>query len=112
MGQVHKLELPDADRLEAFNSFWQWYPHHPARKKKPAARQLFMKITSKEGHQTRTLDKDSGRYIELHLKATPEEIVEGAKEFWKSLPKKEGYTPDTTYCPAAEVWLNGGRWED
>lgn len=95
---------------EAFARFWEWYP---LKKGKPKAREIFLKITAPGGYRTRTFDKDSGTYIDLHLTASPEQLVEAAKEFWKSLPSKgESYTRDTTYCPHPATWLNQGRFED
>ncbi len=118
MNNVHQLELgsTDEDYLRAkFEEFWTWYP---LKKGKAKARALFMKITAQGGYSTRTLDKDSGAYLELHLEAIPDEIIEAAKAFYKTFPRKGGtdsstyYTLDTTYCPHATTWLNQGRWED
>lgn len=99
---------------QAFEEFWKWYPHNPRRRDKAKARALFNKIIQPGGHKTKSANKDSGGYEELHLQATPEQIVEGVKRYRKSLiPEASGqYAPDTTYAPYAYVWLNGGRWDD
>lgn len=105
-------EQPD-NRLELFEEFWRWYPHHKRRSSKSASRKLFMDITG-DGIKTRTRNKDSGGYVEITLMATAHEIITGAKQYRKDMiPQSSGsYAPDTTYVPAAEVWLNGGRWEE
>jgi len=92
-----------------FDEFWNWYP---LKKGKPKARALFDKITSDGGLSTRTLCKDSGTYLDIHLEATPDELIDGAEKLFRSLIPPNQYTPDTTYCPHPTTWLNQGRWED
>ena len=110
MGQVHQLNFEDRS-AEQFEDFWKWYP---LKRGKAKARALFKKITAPGGMDTYTVEKDSGMRLELHLEATPQELIDAAQAFWKTLPRKaaDSYTPDTTYCPHATTWLNQGRWED
>lgn len=99
--------------INHFEEFWKWYPHNPKRRDKAKARAMFNKIVRPGGCDTRSENKDSGCYEVLHLEATPQEIVEGTKNYRKALiPDRIGeYSPDITYAPFAYVWLNGGRWE-
>lgn len=112
-GQRHTGEAASATaaREAAFAEFWKWYPLKKAR---PKAMALFMAITGPGGYETKTLNKDSGSYIPIHLAATPDEIIEGAKRFWKSLPavSATSYKRDTSFCPHPATWLNQGRWSD
>ena len=114
MGEVATLFEAEPDRLESFNEFWKWYPHHPQRKSKAKARSLFLQIIQPGGVDTRSKNKDSGQFMDLHLEATSEAIVEATKAYRKALiPQRMGeYAPDTTYTPNALVWLNGGDWEN
>ena len=112
MTNITPLIQPTDERATAFNEFWKWYPHNPSRKSKAAARSLFMKITSPGGVSTRTKNKDSGGYIDIHLEATPDEIIAGCKIFRQGLTDRQTYKVDSTYAPDAVVWLNGGRWDN
>jgi len=47
---------------------------------------------------------DGGR-LKLDLRATPEEIIIGAKAYYMTMETFE-------YSAGAQVWLNQGRWMD
>lgn len=59
------------------------------------------------GLSTRMLDKDSGQYVEVTLKATPEQIIEGMKQY--GLRNLE---TEDRYIMGPATWLNRGRWMD
>lgn len=91
-----------------FDLFWRLYP--PCMRKygnRSIAKRIWQAITSEEGLHTRNLIRDSGTYIPVHHKATPEEIIEGLRRWRSQLP--ESY--DEQYLPAPSNWLNRGGWE-
>lgn len=95
-----------------FDEFWKQYPRRIG---KPLARAKWEAITN-GGFQTRTLDKDSGQYVDIELHAEPAEIIEGAKRYALRNRKKGtgeyGYVDDGRYLCHPATWLNQGRWED
>ena len=105
MAEIHKLP----DQI-TFDDFWKRYPRKVG---KAIARAKWNQITG-PGLKTRTLDRDSGQYVELDLQATPEEIMAGLKAWWNSIPMKADFTKDIDeqYIPHPATWLNRGRWED
>jgi hypothetical protein len=111
MSNVHQLfaESPvtEASRFEELWSMW------PRKEKKPVARAKYEAITRGK-FTTRTLDKDSGNFIELELSATPEQILAGAKAYISSQIDKRTFrfVDDGKFIPYLATWLNGGRWED
>jgi hypothetical protein len=109
--------MPRADTA-SFDEFWRVFPKKCGR---PIAKAKWDAITG-EGLTTRTLDKDSGTYITIELRATPEEIIAGAKryratqidprqcrsdDYSRTILKDDG---KFTCHPA--TWLNQGRWLD
>src|SRR5882672_1979316 len=72
--QVQSRAEPD---LGTFEEFWRVFPR---RTHKPLARAKWDAITG-AGLKTRTLDRDSGQYIEIFLQATPAAILDGAKRY-------------------------------
>ncbi|MGI9292385.1 MAG: hypothetical protein ACR2PS_00255 [Pseudomonadales bacterium] len=60
-----------------------------------------------EGLQTRVLDRDTGSYHDVFLKATPQEIYRGAKEYTRDYKEKDG---DLQYAKRFQNFLNGGLW--
>jgi hypothetical protein len=108
---VHKLPLLlPAD--EAFNEWWTVYPKKVG---KPLAQAKWNAITN-GGLRTRTLDKDSGTYVEIDLRATPEELIEGARRYDERNRKQGvgeyGYVDNGKYLCHPSTWLNQGRWMD
>jgi len=101
------VELKVANK---FNEFWDVCPKKIG---KPVTKAKWDAITN-GGLDTRTLDKDSGSFIRIHLQASADELIEGMKKY-----RKRQYDP-TTYklkedgkftCHPA-TWLNQGRWMD
>lgn len=96
--------------LEAFNRFWLEYPKKVG---KPLARAKFLAIIN-GGIRTRTLDKDSGQFVDIEVNATAEQLVAGAKRYadaqWdrNTCRMRDG----GKYVLHPSTWLNQGRWED
>lgn len=97
-------------RVATFEEFWRVYPKRVG---KPLAKAKFDAITG-DGLKTRTLDKDSGTYVEIELKATAQEIIEGAKRYAASQVDRQTYKlkDDGKFTCQPATWLNQGRWED
>jgi len=95
---------------DPFEEFWKNYPKKVG---KPLAQAKWNDITN-GGLKTRTLDRDSGRYVEIELEATPEEILEGAKQYRKSMMDRQTFKlkDDGKYVCHPATWLNQGRWLD
>lgn len=93
-----------------FEDFWRAYPKRVG---KPLAKAKWDAITG-GGLKTRTLDKDSGTYVEIELKATPDEIIAGAKKYAATQVDRQTYKlkDDGKFTCQPATWLNQGRWED
>lgn len=107
MSNVVPISKIEADRFE---DFWREYPKKVG---KPLARAKFAAIVS-GGIRTRTLDKDSGQYVEIELCATAEEIIAGAKRYCDTQIDKNTYRlkDGGKYILHPASFLNQGRWED
>jgi hypothetical protein len=95
----------------AFDEFWEQCPRKAGR---ALTRKKWEEIISEKGLQTHTLCRDSGKYVSIHLQATPQELIEGMKRY-----RKSQYDPNTyklkdngQYTLHPATWLNQGRWED
>ena len=99
---------PDTDQFE---QFWQAYPSC-RRIDKALCRAKFEAITSPAGLSTRMLDKDSGRYVDAHMRATAAEIIAGAKKYDRSQPLRDYDYAEPQYIRHPATWLNRGGWED
>lgn len=113
MSNVHQLfadPAPVAAPATRFDELWAMWPR---REKKPLARAKYEAIVAK-GLKTRTLDKDSGSYVDLDLAATEDAILAGAKAYLKGQIDRNTYTykDGGKFIPYLATWLNGGRWED
>lgn len=99
---------PEIDR--AFEEFWKWFPRKTG---KPLAKAKFREIVTK-GLKTRTLDKDSGTYVDIELTATAEEIIDGVKRYASNLVDKNTFKRkvEDKYLPHPATWINQGRWMD
>lgn len=97
---------PKAAQFEAVWALW------PNKAKKPLARAKYAAIL--KGCTTRTLDKDSGMYVEIDLAATEEQIVSGIKKYLASQVDKNTYKlkDGGKYIPHLATFLNQGRYED
>ena len=107
MSNVHAIQAEPA--AATFEDFWREYPRKVA---KPLARAKFEAITN-GGLATRTLDRDSGLYVNITIEATPEDIVEAAKRYRRSLVGPDfRLTIEERFIPHPATWLNQGRFED
>ena len=102
-----------------FDDLWNAVP--PERRiDKALCRAKFAAITSEQGLHTKNLDRDSGLFVAVHLKATPEEILKGWIKYIG-----ENVVQDTRWGPAKQMklkkdayvrhlstWLNRGGWDE
>lgn len=102
--------LKIADRPSGFEDWFAVFPKHVG---KAIAKSLWEAITG-PGLETRTLNRDAGTYIHLTLKATPEELLEGAKRYRERQIDRNTYKlkDDGKYTCHPSTWLNQGRWMD
>lgn len=100
MGSITRLQ-PSAATFEAF---WKLYPR---KIDKALAKAKWDAITN-GGLSTRMLDRDSGQYVDITLKASADEIMDGVRRYKDWLPLEY----DEKYVPHAATWLNRGRWMD
>ena len=77
---------------------------------KPLCKVKWDAITG-DGLKTKTLDRDSGSYVEIELKATPEELIEGMKRYNEQQTDPQTYKLKEYTCMTS-TWLNQGRWQD
>lgn len=85
----------------------------PNKAKRPLAQAKYLALL--KGCKTRTLDKDSGQYVDIVLPpATEEQIIEGCKKYLASQVDKNTYRlrDDGKYIPMLSTFLNGGRYLD
>lgn len=115
MSNVHYLAAEIDEPVAEPSRFEELWRIWPRREKKPMAQAKYEAIVAK-GLRTRTLDKDSGQFVDLDLAASADRIIEGAKAYLKSQKKtgsgEFGYKDDGKFIPYLSTWLNGGRWED
>lgn len=96
-------------KTATFEEFWKVYPKKVG---KPLAKAKWNAIVN-GGLKTRTLDRDSGQYIEIELSATPHELLEGAKRYRKKLVDPVTYAmTESRFIAHPSTWLNQGRWLD
>lgn len=93
-----------------FDECWSRWPN---KAKKPLARARYEALL-KGPFKTRTLDKDSGTYVEIELIATEDQILAGVKAYIDSQIDRKTFRmrDDGKYIPMFSVWLNQGRWQD
>lgn len=103
------LQMPKAEAV-TFDDFWKACPKKVG---KPVAQAKFEAITG-DGLLTRTLDRDSGTYVTIELRATPEELVEGMRRYRKTQIDRETFRlkDDGKYTLNPATFLNQGRWLD
>ena len=106
MGDVVAITKP-----QTFEDFWKVCPKKVG---KAIAQAKYNEIVSEKGLTTRTLDRDSGLYVELVLHATPEELIKGMQNYRSSQidTKTFGLKDDGKWTCGPAVWLNQGRWMD
>lgn len=110
MNNVARL-FPDAVAVPSrFEEVWKRWPN---KAKKVVAKAKYDAII-KGKYGTRTLDKDSGQYIEIELTATEEQILAGVIAYVESQIDKRTFRlrDDGKFIPHLSTFLNQGRWQD
>lgn len=111
---VVQLQQRPVAAAGTFDEFWRAFPY-PRRQGRALCKAKWDAITG-DGLKTRTLDRDSGQYVTIELKATPAEIMAGLAKFDAKYRKKGtgefGYVDDGKYICGPAVFLNQGRWLD
>ena len=69
-------------------------------------------ITRPEGYHTTIIDKSTGDHVQVHLQATPEEILEGQRRQNKELFRNGPSEDDKQFLKRPQQWLNQGGWLD
>lgn len=98
----------------SFDAFWLAYPR-PRRMGKLMAQAKWDKIVSGDGLYTRIFDRSTEQYMDVHLKASPEEIIAGTQAWEKTIRKPNTYSEyiiEPRYMPLPATFLNQGRWLD
>jgi hypothetical protein len=101
----------EAKKAESrFAEFWSIYPKRVG---KPLAKAKFDAIV-KGGFKTRTLDRDSGQFVEIEIEATADEIIAGTRRYVESLIDKNTFKRkiEDKFIPHPATFLNQGRWAD
>lgn len=113
MTAVVKRLFPEAVAAPSrFEELWQVWPR---REKKMVAKAKYEAILA-GGFKTRTLDKDSGQYVEIILDGDHDRIIAGAIAYLKTQKAQGsgsfGYVDGGKWIPHLATFLNQGRWED
>jgi len=95
-----------------FDKFWSvWQAER--RPDKLVTMQKWDAITSEVGYHTQIRDQATGGLMQVHLKASPEAIYEGARRYIRRQPTNSDYSfKEPQYICTPAVWLNRGRWLD
>ena len=98
------------DELATFDDFWAVCIKKVG---KPLTRAKWEAITN-GGLTTRTLDRDSGTYVEIELSATPAELIAGMRRYRDKQIERKTYRlrDDGKFVLHPATWLNQGRWLD
>ena len=116
MSNVVKLPptpAPETD-VDFSEEFWQAFPNRQRQAGRP--RQVARDHRRRAQRQDAMQGLDT--YVELGLlKATPEELIEGAKRYYQEnrlngKGGKYGFKDDGRYLQRASTWLNQAGWED
>ena len=110
MGDLFHLSQPEPEPA-LFDEWWSLQFH---KTEKPLCKVKFDAITSPRGYHTRMMDKTTGEYVEIHLQATPEEILEAQKRQNKAFFERHGYANEheKQFMRRPKQWLNQGGWLD
>lgn len=105
---IQHLFPTQAQQPNKFETLWRSWPR---KEKKPLARAKYAAILV--GLRTKTLDRDSGTFVEIELHATEDEIISGAKAYINDHIDKNTYKlkDGGKFIPYLCHWLNQGGWE-
>ena len=108
------LPFPQPE-LSHFDEWWSLQFHKTG---KVMAKAKWDRITSPEGLTTRAMDKSTNEYVQIHLQASPQEIVDAQKRQNKALFDAYGFSGPALmeakkYLRRPVQWLNqGGFWDE
>lgn len=107
---VQSGSQPSPEIDAAFEELWKLWP---TKAKKPLAKAKFRAICA-GSFTTRTLDKDSGQYVEIEVEGSADDILAGCKAYLKGQIDTKTYRlkDDGKYIPHLATFLNGGRFSD
>ena len=104
---VHRIFDTPQPASADFQAFWAECPLKVGRL---IAETKFRAITG-SGLSTRTLDKSTGEYVQIFVKATAVELIAAMRAYRKS--RIDPITYDVKpYTLHPATWLNSGRWLD
>lgn len=110
MSNVARLFAEAQPVVGDFEAVWKLWPN---KAKKIIAKAKYDAIL-RGGFRTRTLDKDSGQYVDIELAATPDDILAGVRAYIDAQIDRRTYKlrDDGRFIPHLATFLNQGRWED
>lgn len=110
MSNVYAMQEPD---VATFEDWWERQLHKIG---KPLCKVKWDAITSPEGYRTKMLDKTTGEYVSIHLKATPDELLEAQIRQNRAFYDRHGYgekaSAEKQFLRRPQQWLNQGGWMD
>ena len=101
---------PSAAPQSRFDEVWRLWP---VKAKRPLAKAKYEALL-RGPFKTRTLDKDSGQFVDIELSASEDEIVAGIKAYLDSQIDRKTFRmkDDGKYVPHLATFLNQGRFLD
>jgi hypothetical protein len=105
MTNVIKLQTEEV----SFDDWWSLQVHKIG---KVICQSKWNAITSEQGYHTKMLDKSTGEYVDIHLKATPQEIYDGQKRQNAELFRSQNSQDEKQFIRRPQQWLNQGGWLD
>jgi hypothetical protein len=112
MNNVQSL-FPEPTSTPSQNRFEEVWKIWPNKAKKPLAKARYEAIL-RGPFKTRTMDKDSGQFVEIEVTGTEDEMVAGIKAYLAAQVDKKTYRmkDDGKYIPHLSTFLNQGRFAD
>ncbi len=106
---MNVLAFPEPQPQTRFEEIWKLWPN---KAKKPLAKARYLAAVA--GMKTRTLDKDSGTYVEIEIQGSEDEIYAGVRAYLDSQIDRNTFKlkDGGKYIPHLATWINQGRWMD
>ncbi len=106
------LPFPEPE-LDCFDEWWNLQFH---KTQKTLCKAKWEAITSPHGYKTKMMDNTTGEYVAVHLKASPQEILDATKRQNKAFFEKHGYGEEAQrakqFVRRPAQWLNQGGFDD
>lgn len=107
------LPFPETD-LAFFDEWWKIQVHKTG---KLICMQKWKEITGPDGCETKVLDKSSGKYFDVHIKATGQEIYEAQKRQNSAFFRENGTAGEKMneakkFLRRPQQYLNQAGWLD